>query len=203
MNDTEVISCPACRHALRVPADMLGADVQCPECDASFTAPRRDGDRLTEAVLLSEPPERRIHRPAGRILWIPAFGLMLVGVVSIAINVYTLIEIAANPAAFEQRKQADTEALLTQVLGPNQAGANVPKIAWQSIAALSGWCVFCAIASFAAGVACLLRKGLWVARIGSILAFLNIAECCCAPGGIFGLWALILLFSEDARDYFS
>src|SRR4051812_17832568 len=36
---TEIIYCPACRHKLRIPEDMLGTEVQCPECKGTFVAP--------------------------------------------------------------------------------------------------------------------------------------------------------------------
>src|SRR5262245_58266686 len=35
----EAIFCPACRHKLRIPEDLLGTEVQCPECKAQFVAP--------------------------------------------------------------------------------------------------------------------------------------------------------------------
>src|SRR6266540_4357856 len=107
--ETEVISCPACKHLLRVPADWLGQTVQCPECQASFAAPRREGEMLTAAVLISTPaaPEQPFHKPADRALWLPAFALMLLGVVSACVNTLTILEIARDPAKFEERKKAE------------------------------------------------------------------------------------------------
>ncbi|HXD85564.1 MAG TPA: hypothetical protein VN641_03665 [Urbifossiella sp.] len=204
MPDTEVITCPACQHALRVPTDWLGTTVECPECRATFTAPRREGEFLTDPVLLSSPPPERTGRKSGgAILGIPAIGLMLVGLVSIAMNAYILVAIARNPVQFEMQKKADAEQIMKQLVGQNPQGGNAPAMSWQAYAGMAGWGAFCAAASFVAGLGMLLRRWLWLARIGSVLSFLNVGNCCCVPGGICGLWALILLLGPDARDRFS
>jgi hypothetical protein len=205
MPDTEVISCPACQHALRVPTDWLGTTVECPECRSTFTAPRREGDLLTDPVLLSSPPpERPGRKPGGAILWIPAIGLMLVGLASIAVNAFILLAIARNPVQFELQKKADAEQIMKQLVGQNpQAAGNAPAMTWQFYAGISGWGVACGLASLVAGLGMILRRWLLLARIGSVMAFLNIGNCCCVPGGICGLWALILLFGAGASDRFS
>src|SRR4051794_2498117 len=103
--ETEVIACPACRHLVRVPADWLGQPVQCPECKASFKAPVRDGDRLTDAELLSAPASTAPAPPRGKLdvmLLLPAFGLMLVGFASTAVNGWYTARYVANPAAADQ-----------------------------------------------------------------------------------------------------
>src|SRR5579872_1530370 len=35
---SNVVSCPSCRHALSLPAELLGRAVRCPVCKAEFTA---------------------------------------------------------------------------------------------------------------------------------------------------------------------
>src|SRR6185436_10191480 len=101
MPETEVVSCPACRHLVRVPADWLGQTVQCPECKATFTAPLREGDALGEAVLLSLPQPDANASPArpraDTALWIPAFGLMLLGIISLVVNGLTIEQIVRDP----------------------------------------------------------------------------------------------------------
>src|SRR5207249_9757968 len=87
--ETEVITCPACRHLLRVPADWLGQTVQCPECKATFRAPVRDGDRLTEPELISRPAPAAAPAAARKpdvMLLLPAFGLLFVGFAGLVVN---------------------------------------------------------------------------------------------------------------------
>src|SRR5215468_5353986 len=83
--ETEVISCPACRHLLRVPLDWLGQPVQCPECKAMFQAPTRTADGLTDPKLLSPPPAAAGKR-LDPMLLLPAFGLMLLGFAGVLVN---------------------------------------------------------------------------------------------------------------------
>src|SRR5262245_31733912 len=35
----DVIICPSCQHKLRIPEDLLGQPVQCPDCRVVFIAP--------------------------------------------------------------------------------------------------------------------------------------------------------------------
>jgi len=206
--ETEVIACPACRHLVRVPADWLGQAVQCPECRATFTAPRREGDRLGEAMLLTSPPPdantRPARRPADAALWIPAFGLMLLGIISLVVNGLTLAQIARDPQEFEARKK-DQAAEMAQQLGqdPKQVGENNPGANWPVLLGVTIWSVFCGGMSFAAGLAMALRKGYRLARIGSALAIVNFAGFCCVPGALVGAWSLALLRTEEGREHFA
>ena len=202
--ETEVISCPACRHLVRVPADWLGTPVQCPECKARFTAPTRDGDRLGEATLLDAPStdaDSLPPRPAPpRTLGISAFALMLLGVVSVASNGLTLATVLSDPAEFQASKEQQAKDL-AKVMGqdPEKFGAGMD---WRILAGIMAWGVVCGLASAGAGLAIAVRRWYWLARLGSILAILNVAGCCCVPGGIVGVWTTLLLRTEEARSHF-
>lgn len=202
--ETEVISCPACNHLLRVPADWLGTTVQCPECRATFRAPVRDGDRLSAPELLSGPPAASSPaRPsADAALWLPGFGLMLVGVISVIVNVYTLAVIASDPAGFEETTRKQVEEAF-QKLGQAPPGGNNPGVGWPVIAGLSGWCVLCGTVSFLGGLGIVLRRWRRVAQVGCVTAMLNVAGCCCVPGAVFGIWGLVMLLSEEGRSHFA
>jgi hypothetical protein len=211
--ETEVIACPACRHLVRVPADFLGQTVQCPECRATFRAPVRNGDCLTDPELLSRPdgPAPAARKPADVLLWLPAFGLMLVGFASLAVNGVKSVEYLARPDAAREDVLRSTEAMRKAGLaqdGPadpeerrkfdeQRAAEYVPTLRVLLLASgLVGGVVF------AGGLAIALRRYYRLAQVGCVLAALNVAHLCCVPGAIFGLWGLLMLASEEGREHF-
>ena len=200
--ETKVISCPACKHALRVPSDWLGQPVQCPQCQATFAAPRQEGDVLTEAVLLSDSKLAKTpHQKADAALWLPAFALLLLGVVSLVVNTLTLADIATDPAQFEERKKADA-AEMAKLFGQDpQAGANNLGANWPTLAVITAWGIVCGAATFAGGLGMALRRWYWLARLGSALAVVNFAGCCCVPGALVGIWSWVLLRTDEGREH--
>jgi hypothetical protein len=202
---TEVIACPACRHAVRIPADWLGTQVQCPECKAAFTAPLREGDRLTEAVLLTQPDAKPAATRSGpdRGLWLPAFGLMLLGIGSLVSNSATLFAIATDRAKFEEVKK-EQAADLAEKMGQDRKaiGEDHPAANWPVLLGVTLWSVLCGIASFAGGAAIALRRVRRLALIGSALAVVNFAGLCCLPGALVGGWAWMRLGTDEGRAHF-
>src|SRR5947207_22781 len=98
--ETEVIACPACKHALRVPLDWLGTQVQCPECKAMFRAPVRANGGLTEPELISRPPSAAAPAAPKRpdlMLLVPAFGLLFCGVAGLIANAAALYLFFSHP----------------------------------------------------------------------------------------------------------
>ena len=201
-SETEVISCPACKHLLRVPADWLGQSVQCPECQATFAAPRRDGESLTDPVLITAAPSPPAapKRP-DHALWLPAFGLMLVGIVSLIVNGLTLVDLSRDPEQFEELKKAEAENL-AKMMGQDPQAGNNRGVDWRFFAATAGWGILCAAASFAGGIGMVLRRWYWLARVGSVMAIFNVAGCCCVPGALAGIWSWTLLRTEEGRLHF-
>ncbi len=204
--ETEVIACPACRHVVRVPADWLGQTVQCPECKATFTAPRRDGEGLTESVLLT-PSATDATPPASRrvpdsSLWLPAFAMMLLGSVSLVVNAMTITSIALDREQFEAEKRAQA-AQMAKMLGqePKQGEEN-PAANWPTLLGATIWGVVCGAATFGGGLAIATRRWYRLARLGSALAIVNIAGCCCVPGALVGIMTWTLLSTDEAREHF-
>jgi hypothetical protein len=201
--ETEVISCPACRHLVRIPADWLGQTVQCPECKARFTAPARIDGKLGDAVLLDAPqPDAKPlpPRPDGS-LWMPAFALMLLGVASLIANGHTLYSMATSRDEHLRMIQANAAGAAEQMgqdPGAVQAEVSVPRVMGAAI-----WGTICGGSSFAAGVCIVLRRGWWIARTGSVLAFLNLPGLCCVPGAFAGGFAWAMLGTEEGRAHFS
>jgi hypothetical protein len=202
--ETEVIACPACRHLVRVPADWLGQPVQCPQCQSMFRAPVRDGDRLTEPELLSRPNDSPAapRSRADTALWFAAFGLMLVGVVSVAVDTFTLVEIARDPSGYEQAKKDQAEDAAKKLGYDPKELADKGITRWQTFAALAGWGVACGAVSFLGGLGMARRRWYRLAQAGCVTAVLNVAGCCCVPGALFGVWGLVMLASGERRSHF-
>lgn len=211
-SETEVISCPACRHLVRVPADWLGTSVQCPECKAAFKAPVRDGDRLTDAELISAPTTAApLPQKRGKLdpmLLLPAFGLMLVGFASTAVNGWTTVRYARDPAAAEQ----DVGQIVKTWHGQDKDAKadDGAKKAEQDAAGLAPKIrvlipVFAVVGAFVfyGGLAMAFRKHYRMAQLGCVLAAINLANGCCVPGALFGVWGLLMLRSDEGRNHFA
>ena len=212
MPETEIVSCPACRHLVRIPADWLGQPVQCPECRAKFTAPARDGDRLTEAVLLAGPPDAPAQPPRrGRdlLLMLPAFGLMLLGFTGLVVNGWHTVQYAQNPAAAEDDaanvfanwkkeprfgEKVDEEEERRHKEATDRA-AGVVRVM------MPGFAIVSALVCYG-GLAILRGRHYRLAQLGCVLACLNFANGCCFPGAIVGIWGLLMLRSEEGRGHF-
>ncbi len=55
---------------------------------------------------------------------------------------------------------------------------------------------------FFGGVSIVRGRNYRVSQVACILATVNLANGCCLPGAIFGLWAMLLLNSDEGRDHF-
>ena len=203
----DVISCPACRHLLRVPADWLGTTVQCPQCQAKFRAPVRDGDRLTDPELISRPPAAAAAAgPKGDpALWLPAFGLMFVGVASVVVNGYLLALFLTAPDGGREWVKKQVSAVRQAGFLENEPEADddrraaelTPKFAWMWPAAMA-----VGVVVFAGGLSIARRRNYRLAQVGCVLAAVNAPHLCCLPGAVFGLWGLLMLTSDEGREHF-
>jgi hypothetical protein len=57
-------------------------------------------------------------------------------------------------------------------------------------------------AVFLGGLSIALRWNFRLAQLGCVLAMLNIANGCCIPGAVAGLWGILMLNSEEGRGHF-
>ncbi|QEG26041.1 hypothetical protein GobsT_07760 [Gemmata obscuriglobus] len=212
--ETEVIACPACKHLVRVPLDWLGTQVQCPECRAQFRAPIRENGTLTGAELLSRPGPAPGPAPAPRpdlMLMLPAFGLLVCGVVGAVVNGYLLFLVFGDPAAGRQWAAKQTEAVRKMGLEAAPGGTPEEKAAREAEATeqLLGhfrWILPTALAAsatvLAGGLAIVFRRNYRLAQLACVVATLNVAHLCCVPGAVAGLWGLLMLGSEEGRAHF-
>lgn len=209
----EVISCPSCRHVVRVPEDWLGTQVQCPECQAMFRAPVRQPDgQLSASVLISTtavPTTPKRSRPDWLLLF-PAFGLMLCGVVATLLDGVQFAGAILHPDQAKENFEVQIQSLrkmglfddnLPEAERKKQDAQMAEEGMPQMKAALAIFTVV-GILTFAGGVAIVMRRFRGLAITGCVAAMLNPTMCCCIPGGIFGIWALLLLFTSEGRTHF-
>jgi hypothetical protein len=211
MQETEVISCPACRHLLRVPMDWLGQDVQCPECKAKFKAPVKVGDKLTEPELMSrheaavEVPKKKFDR----MLLIPAFGLLFCGIIGTIVNGVILSKLLFDRDG--GREWATNQVIALRGVGIGnvpQPGAEEQQTEQDSneLLRLYRWFIplsfLLSLGVLLGGLSIALRWSYWLAQLSCILAMLNIAHACCIPGAVAGLWGILMLNSEEGRQHF-
>jgi hypothetical protein len=210
--ETEVIVCPACKHALRVPLDWLGTQVQCPPCKAMFRAPVRGADgELTEPELISRPAPAT-PAPAPRkpdvMLLLPAFGLLLCGVMGLFVNAGFLYQFCATPGG--AKAWADGQIPMLRKLG---VGADIPPeqraprddADAAQLARFYPWVIGVSLpvsaVVFLGGLAIVFRRKYRLAQIACVLATVNIHGCCIL-GAAAGLWGLLMLSSDEGREHF-
>jgi hypothetical protein len=210
--ETLVIACPACRHTLRVPLDWLGQSVQCPECRARFKAPVRDGDALTSPELIAREPVAGVapRKRFDAMLLLPAFGLLLCGVMGVAVN-----GILCWKLFFDQNSGKDLAK--AQLAYLHQFGFGVENLPpgekekreddeAEKIVNMLRWVLPLALAlsfgAFLGGLSIAVRWNYRLAQAGCVLASLNLPHLCCIPGAVAGVWALLMLNSEEGREHF-
>jgi hypothetical protein len=209
--ETEVIACPACKHLVRVPVDWLGTQVQCPECKAMFRAPVRENGRLTEPELISRPAAAPAPaRKPDAMLFAPAFGLMLCGFAAVVVNAVALYQFVATPGGAKGwAKERVLPAIRQMPPGeklPPEKQAEQDEQDAERFARLEWWLVplslLAGAVSFAGGLSLALRRNYRLAQAGCVAAALNFPNLCCVPGAFAGLWGLLMLNSEEAREHF-
>jgi hypothetical protein len=211
--ETEVIACPACKHPLRVPLDWLGTQVQCPECKAMFLAPVREHGKLGAPQLLSRPgAPAAAPRPKGDpMLLMPAFGLLLIGFAGLTVNVWTTVRHARDDgAATNDVLQITQQGRQTGLVndGPEDPAARAQfdeERAARRAKVIRVLVPLFAVVSalvFYGGIAIATRRHYRMAQLGCALAMVNIANGCCIPGAVAGLWGLLMLNSDEGREHF-
>ncbi len=206
----EIIYCPACQHKLRIPGDLMGQPVQCPSCQTEFVAPPPppEGERTGEATTARRPDEARAYRDhpddgytgdrrhrdnkSNLFVTMAAIALIGVGALSLAVNTY---KIMLSPQEIQDMAKS-MEKMFPALPAQDQQAA--PRNF------LIGTIVFgvFAMISLLGGIAMLFRRVFPVAVIGSVLAIINISECCCLLGAPVGIACLVLLFQPPVRASF-
>lgn len=209
--ETEVISCPACNHLLRVPLDWLGQNVQCPECKAMFRAPVRDSGGLSKPELISRPTTAaaRTPRRLDAMLLLPAFGLLFCGVAGVIVNGIFSYRFLADRDWSIQYLRARIAEFRESGFGANEPLEDREKIDAQRAHELASYLRWVlpglgglSILAFLGGLSISLGWNYRLAQLGCVAASLNVSGLCCVPGAIAGLWGLVMLNSAEGRAHF-
>ena len=216
-----IIHCPQCQRQLRVPEEMVGRLVKCPTCSTQFTvsasgqpqptaapvpveeppAPRRrepeyDDPRYEERRPRRREPEYddydRAVRPAtASLVAPPAICLLIAGILGIVVNAFQMaMPLFMKP---EDMIKPDTPPFMQELLKSSTGAQAV--IGGLIFATVSILVVFAAIQ--------MLRMRTWgFALAGSIIAMINIGNCCCLLGLPFGIWSIIILSRQDVKSAF-
>jgi hypothetical protein len=209
--ETEVISCPGCKHLHRVPLDWLGQQVQCPTCKAMFRAPVHVDGKLTEPELLSRPTPATTTSPTkpDAMLMLPAFGLLFCGVVGMIVNGVFLYLFLSDPAGGDQWAKNQMPAIRQlgfKTEGPPEQQQQQDEQDAAQLARTYRWLLPLSLAVsaviFWGGLSIVRRRNYRLAKFACVLAALNIAHGCCIPGALAGLWGLLMLNSDEGREHF-
>jgi hypothetical protein len=226
MPDPVVVRCPTCRHLVNIPEDYLGRVVTCLECHTPFTAPVRDGDRLTE-------PVARPRRGLPPAVVVPLVGLLLLGAAGLAVNGYLYHALGTDPEAGKALARGALRALAAERPAdePTPAGLTPEQAKeWKADRQrrfqddqerrieeqAAEWApslqarrpvrlAFAAVSLgvFAGGLAFALRRFYPLAFVGCGLAAINSPDLgCCFPGAVVGVWGFFVLISDGGRRYF-
>src|SRR5262245_40160894 len=198
----EVIFCQVCNHKLRIPEELMGKPVQCPECKSVFIAPppNPQGSASTAIQETARPSVPSFHpsefeRPEmphtgdseGKVM-APAFALLAVSLLGVLLNIVELLLTVVNPNLMKQAMAAFKPP----------PGMDITTLQ------LVGRSVFLLVSFVAVmGAVAMMKRTLYpLAIIGSLAAIFNIGDCCCILGAPAGIWALIVLFQSDVRESF-
>ena len=204
----ENIICPACQHRLRIPEDLMGTPVQCPDCGTEFIAPPPAGGSEGRSAI-AQPMEvmpvagGRAFRDdedtgydpriaAGKIR-APAIGLLICGFGNLAMNAYSAFDAVVRPDEIRKQFQ-QMQAMMALPAAPMDAAR---------IALFSG-VLFGLLGLFqiACGYAMLSRRSYVLSVIGAFLAIATCNAPCCLVNLPVGIWALVILLQADVKASF-
>lgn len=218
--------CPSCGRKLRVPDELLGQLVKCPQCSAMFTAgagggpgpaagppsgapadppsaPRRPTPPADDAdEPFDEGEEDFAGRPRSRralaATKVPAIFLLVTGVLSLLAQAYWMVNLLlVNEAMIE--KQLPPARTPEERQGQRIGFDIVAGSVGRAITAVSLGISFLVVI----GAVCILLGRLhWLGVLGSVLAMVDVGCLCCLLGLPFGIWNLVVLLREDVRAAF-
>jgi hypothetical protein len=209
----DLIHCPSCNHALRLPAELYGQPVECPQCHTRFTAPVPQA-APPPTVLPAGPSYGPDYAPpyaddpeavawrARSSLKVPAFVLLVLAGLGVLIGIFQVARAEENVQQFQQELQQmaqdpNAPPQLRDFLQKLSASLNPERMRTSGVVFLGQH-----LLTFFGAVQMLRLRTYWLAVLGCVVA-LNPINCpCCMLEAPFGLWGLIVLLNAGVRAAF-
>jgi predicted Zn finger-like uncharacterized protein len=212
----QITHCPNCQRMLRVPDDLLGKTVKCPTCATMFVATEATSEPPMAPVVAEEASRPTQSWPGGAApsqgdyeprrmqskeqvlapLKAPAICLLIAGSLGLIANASSLVmKFVSKPGNVQDLPRASPQ--IQEFFRRLQEASNSPLAAVTDV--IFG--VICTVIILGA-IAMLSGKMRWLAMTGSILAMINIGECCCVLGLPFGIWSLVALTKPGVAEAF-
>jgi len=210
----ESIYCPACNNKLRVPDELMGQQVQCPKCQAMFTAPPPPPAPTAMSTDRPGAPPQRMpadhedlgydddrwdyerRRPTGPNPVPPGVCMIVVSILGLLVNTFDIVLMGFFPQEFK-KMLANNPLIAAGGGAPGGADFTTIKLAGSAI------CLFISFVILAGGIS-MMRRRLWGLSIAAcFLAIFNLNEFCCVLGLPVAIWGLIVLFNEETKRSFS
>ncbi len=212
----DLIHCPSCGFQLRLPTELYGTAVECPQCHARFTAPapvarpaadRPPPGREYDAAIPAHVQYDRALGQGGNPTAAPAIALLITSLMGLLFAAYIMVMVQvvkSQPLDWEARidqelnKNKDITAAQRQEIRRMFSADNVALYGL-------GWCATILVGNLitAAGAALMLaRRGRSLGILGCIFALNPINLPACFLQVPFGIWGLLVLMSESGRRVF-
>jgi hypothetical protein len=207
----DLIHCPSCGFQLRLPTELYGTAVECPQCHSRFTAPapaarpaamRPPPGREYDANARSVPDDYEVYaKPVSRAaaaLKTPA--ILLIVLAGLVVLQCLWGAISAEKTIADFKDQANSKDLPPQLRDFMQQMTQVMTFEFVvgsnlAIAAVS-------LVTILGGIQMLRLRTYWLAVIGVVFG-LNPVSCpCCMAQVPIAIWGLVVLFRTDVRAAF-
>jgi DNA-directed RNA polymerase subunit RPC12/RpoP len=208
----ELIRCPSCNNELRLPRELLGQTVECPQCGSRFGAPAPSRAPVVRTVGESTPAYSgemdAAAQRASQSLRAPAIALIITSILSMGADVLGLVSAAgvhADPNAFHAGMQKSLND--NPDLTPDQRQWIEQNFTAEAVASNTSICcgiqLVVNLAVLLGAVQMLRQRFYGFAVLASILALNPVNAPICLVQLPFGLWALIVLLDSNVRRSFS
>ena len=224
-----LITCPnpACAQPLNLPGDAIGKPLSCPHCLSALNVTLTETGEVSSVAMA-----RKSGMNVPRQFLVPGFALLILGLAGVFVNGYIALKCRTDDgfalrysrhraedfrdgglgaiAGGKSQKEVSPDDLFGALAG---SAASAGKTADEVERVALGWEPWIYPSRYAAmglgaitalGGFCILRgRGYGAALLGCVAAVLNINELgCCFPGGIAGVWGILMLVRDDGRRYF-
>lgn len=208
--------CPSCNRPLRVPDELIGRNVKCPDCGTVFQSTAEGGQAAPLPV--SPAGTDQLPPPTDGTLWDrsraagsltgPAIGLLVLSVLWMLVLGWTLLgvtQVRNDPQALDRFRE-DFKKAQERPLTPEESKA-FDRIFDRLTSAESVGVLTAILAAnaviFIGAIQMLRMRTRPLAILAAILATLPVVSSpCCFIGIPFGIWALVMLFRPGIAEAF-